>query len=373
MSVMGVASILPVLPAMARDLGIDAEHLGLLVYSFTLPGIVFAPIGGILADKWGRKAVLVPCLLLFALGGVGASLCTQAMPLLLWRMVQGCGAACLGVLYTTIVGDNYADDAERLVIMGRAATVLSLGAAIFPALGGILGEWGWRWALRISVLAVPVAFIAFITPLTRPTPMGSMGHYARRMKGIILQQRTLFHFGLTLCAFCILYGPLVTYFPLMSHVFYEASPTQIGLLFAISSVGTAVATLFLGALTRHFSERSTVRAGIAFFACAILLLFIWQKEYAFWLLALPIACYGIGQGLTYPTVMSSLSSLAPPSGRGVLMAVNGTTLRLAQSVAPFLCGLLFGVGSFMAVFALGMVWVFVMYFFSRVFTTKVHA
>ncbi len=373
MSVMGVASILPVLPAMARDLGIDAAHLGLLVYSFTLPGIILAPVGGILADKWGRKAVLVPCLMLFALGGLCASLCTQAISVLLWRMVQGCGAACLGVLYTTIVGDNYADDNERLVIMGRAATVLSLGAAIFPALGGILGEWGWRWALRLSVLALPVAFIAYMTPLPQPSAMGSMAHYARRMKGIILKRNTLFHFGLTLCAFCILYGPLVTYFPLMSHIFYEASPTHIGLLFAISSVGTAIATLFLGSLTRCFSQRRTVRAGIGFFACAMILLVFWQKEYAFWLLALPIACYGIGQGLTYPTVMSSLSSLAPPSGRGVLMAVNGTTLRLAQSVAPFLCGILFGVGSFTAVFTLGLIWVVVMYFFSRVFTTTVHA
>ncbi len=368
MSVMGVASILPVLPAMARDLGIDEAHLGLLVYSFTLPGIVLAPLGGILADRWGRKAVLVPCMLLFAAGGLAASLCTTATPILVWRMVQGCGAACLGVLYTTIVGDFYTDDKQRLVIMGRAATVLSLGAAIFPALGGMLGEWGWRWSLRLSCLALPVAFLAVYTPLPSPTAsMTTMSNYAHKVKKIILQKNTLFHFALTLCAFCILYGPLVTYFPLMSHMYYEASPTHIGFVFAIASVGTAFATVCLTPLVQRFSQRRTVQGGIFFFACAMSLLCLWRESFDFWYLTVPILCYGIGQGLVYPTVMSSLSSLAPSMGRGALMAVNGTVLRLAQSISPFICGVLFFAGSFGAVYIFAAFLSFIMFYLSKTF------
>ncbi|MDE7064869.1 MAG: MFS transporter, partial [Desulfovibrionaceae bacterium] len=73
-SVMGVAGILPVLPAMGKAFGLPPSSLGLLVISFTLPGIVLAPVGGVLADRLGRKAVLAPCLCLFALGGLAGAL-----------------------------------------------------------------------------------------------------------------------------------------------------------------------------------------------------------------------------------------------------------------------------------------------------------
>ncbi len=351
---MGVASILPVLPDMARDFAVSEATLGLLVYSFTLPGIFLAPVGGILADRLGRKSVLFPCLCLFALGGFGASWAESLPALLAWRVVQGCGAACLGVLYNTIIGDIYPQEQSRLTMMGRAATVLSLGAAIFPALGGLLGEWGWQWSLRLSLLALPLALWSFWTPLPDIQRNSNMKAYARQMLRIILHKKSMAHFALTLLAFCILYGPIITYFPLLTSVYYKASPTEIGLLFATASVGTAVASFLLGPLAKYCPPRILVCSGIGFFALSMLLLTFWSQDIHMYALALPILCYGLGQGLSYPTIISSLSSLAPAEGRGILMAVNGTVLRLAQSLAPFFCGTLFFYGNFTAVFIFGL-------------------
>ncbi len=350
---MGVSSILPVLPALAISLNIPEAYLGIFIYSFTLPGIFLAPVGGILSDRLGRKAILLPCLVLFALGGLGASFCNSIEFFVFWRILQGCGAACLGVLYTTIVGDIYKDDTQRLVIMGKAATALSLGAAIFPALGGILGEIGWQWSLRLSLLAIPVAILVFFTEIPNIKQHSSMQVYAKEVKGFILQKNTLLHFGLTLCAFCILYGPMITYFPLFTSSNYSASPVQIGMLFAIASLGTALATLFLAPLTKIFNARLTVCMGAFFFILSMLSLLLWSNNLSVWLLSIPVLFYGMGQGFSYPTVMSSLTSLAPCSGRGILMAANGTILRLAQSFAPFLCGYLFLGGAFNAVFGFG--------------------
>ncbi len=58
-SVMGVAGILPVLPAMGKAFGLPPSSLGLLVISFTLPGIVLAPVGGVLI-VWGARRFLRP-------------------------------------------------------------------------------------------------------------------------------------------------------------------------------------------------------------------------------------------------------------------------------------------------------------------------
>ncbi len=354
LSVMGVAIIFPVLPIMAQHFRIEESMLGVLVYSFTLPGIFLAPVGGILADRWGRKAVLLPCLFLFALGGFLASFATSLESLLFWRVVQGMGAACLGVLYTTIVGDIYSDEHERLKIMGFAATTLSLGAAIFPAFGGLLGEVGWAWSLRLSLLALPLLFLGFYTPLPTHERRGDMRNYAKATKKIVFQRQSVLHFAITFCAFTILYGPLISYFPLLSTTYYTASPMQIGLVFALSSLGTVLATLVLAPVVKYFSKGSIACLGAIFFAMAMAMLLCWQKSLSFWWLVVPILCYGIGQGLLYPITIASLSALAPTVGRGALMAINGTVLRFSQSLAPFICGSIFLYGAFEGVFFFGL-------------------
>lgn len=352
-SVMGVASILPVLPAMGKAFGLSPSSLGLLVISFTLPGIVLAPVGGVLADRLGRKAVLVPCLCLFALGGLAAALSDSLVTLLFWRVVQGCGAACLGVLYNTIIADIYRSDRERLRIMGFAATALSLGAAVYPALGGLLGEWGWRFPLLLSLSALPLAGIVLRTVIPPLDRRHGMQAYARNAVEIVKHPCTLGHFLITLCAFGILYGPMITYFPLLADSRFEASPSRIGSIFAMASVGTAAASCLLGRLARRYSSRTMVVAGSAFFGLSMLLMPLVGGGSNVWFCVLPVLLYGLGQGLVYPTVMSSLSTVAPPEGRGIIMAVNGTILRLAQTVSPPLCGVLFALGGFSGVYLLG--------------------
>ena len=360
-SVMGVASVLPVLPQMGKSFALTESQLGVLVFSFTLPGIVLAPVGGILADRLGRKAVLLPCLVLFALGGLMASFSHSFEAFIGWRMVQGCGAACLGVLYNTIIGDLFSDDRARLRVMGYAATALSLGAALYPALGGLLGEWGWRWPVRLSLLALPVALVGLVTPLPRLTGQSPLQDYARLMRSIVCHRRSVAHFGLTLCAFCILYGPMITYFPLYADVRFAASPSSIGLLFALSSLGTAMASGLLGRLALWCPARWLVMGGAGCFGLSMLGMWLVAPQWnTMWLLTLPVLLYGLGQGLAYPTIMTSLSSLAPPQGRGAVMAINGTVLRLAQTLAPALCGLLFSLGSFGGVYALGVFFALVM-------------
>ena len=351
---MGVASLLPVLPQMGKIFALSDAELGVLVFSFTLPGIFLAPVGGILADRLGRKAVLLPCLLLFALGG-GMSAAAHSLPqLLLWRTIQGCGAACLGVLYNTIIGDIYRAEHVRLRVMGYAATVLSLGAALYPALGGVLGEWGWRWPLLLSLLAIPLAIVGLFTPLPVLEQRASMLEYAHQMRGVIFHRRSLQHFGITLCAFVVLYGPMITYFPLYADTRFAAPPSVIGLIFAVASLGTAAASCLLGRLAQKYPPRYLSCIGSLLFILSML--GMWGAGHILhplWLSALPILLYGLGQGLTYPAVMTSLSSLAPQGGRGVLMAVNGTILRLAQTISPALCGLLFAWQEFNGVYALG--------------------
>ena len=69
MAVLGTSSITPAFPTIVRELGVSSGQVGLLITVFTLPGIVMTPLLGVLSDRYGRKKILVPALLLFAIAG----------------------------------------------------------------------------------------------------------------------------------------------------------------------------------------------------------------------------------------------------------------------------------------------------------------
>ena len=66
MGVMGVSITLPILPKLGAVFHQDAAGVALLITCFTLPSAFMTPVAGVLADRFGRKAVLLPGLLLFA-------------------------------------------------------------------------------------------------------------------------------------------------------------------------------------------------------------------------------------------------------------------------------------------------------------------
>lgn len=349
MVVMGVSSIMPILPALARTFDMSMSAVGIVFMAFTLPGIILTPLGGVLADRIGRKKVLIPALLIFACGGAACAFATSLHQLLFFRFVQGVGAAPLGILYTTLIGDMYEGN-ERLQAMGYNAGILSLGTAIYPAVGGLLGEIGWRIPFLLPLLALPLAYAVARTPFPEPRSHQAMRDYLRSTMGIILSPRAITLFSLTLLTFLILYGPMVTYFPVLADQSFSAKPSTIGMVFSIASAGTVLTAVRLGTLSRIVAPGRLLLMSHVLYMCAMLLL---PNMDSLWWTLLPIFLYGLAQGLNIPNTSTMITSLAPAEGRAAVMAVNGTILRLSQTVGPALFGLVYYLGGIPAVYAAG--------------------
>jgi MFS family permease len=91
MAVLGVSSVTPAFPRIVQELGISSGQVGLLITVFTLPGIVLTPVLGVLSDRYGRKKILVPALLLFGVAGGTCALARSFELLLVLRFFQGMG------------------------------------------------------------------------------------------------------------------------------------------------------------------------------------------------------------------------------------------------------------------------------------------
>ena len=330
--VSGLSSIVPSVPMAAEVFDIPIPATSLIITIFTLPGIVLCPLAGVLADRYGRKPILLLSFFFFVAGGLACSLAETFATLLCLRAVQGTGAAALGMLNTTIIADTFSGQRMTRYI-GLNMTLLSIGTASLPLLGGMLAEAGWNWPYYLNAAVIPFVLYGAKVPLHKPRHHETLAVYFGKAVGLLASRRVASLFGITLGVFIVLYGPVLTVFPLAAHSWFKAPPSEIGGVMITSSLGTTLITLVLARLSARFSHRNLLLTGQTASFCAMLIFpFVGSLYWA----AVPLFIFGLGQGLSIPVVQVQLLKTAEQGQRAVTMAINGTLLRLGQTIGPAL-------------------------------------
>jgi MFS family permease len=305
---MGVASIAPALPKMANVLDVSNERIGLLITAFTVPGMFLTPFLGVIADRVGRKTILVPSLFIFGIAGTACAFATDFTWLLILRFIQGIGGASLGALNVTLIGDLYEGN-RRATAMGYNGSVLSVGTASYPAIGGGLALLGWFYPFYLSLLAIPVGLFVILS-LDNPEPDNhkNIRAYARDVWESLKSKKVIGLFAANFLTFIMLYGGYLTFFPILLDEQFGKSSFVIGIMLSGSSLITAIASSQLGNLTQRFQESSLIiSAAILYLGVFISLPFIQN----IWLFALPIFVFGFAQGINIPSILNLLTHQAP--------------------------------------------------------------
>jgi MFS family permease len=352
MAVLGVSSIAPALPRIAATLGVSAGQVGLLVTAFTLPGVILTTFAGILADRYGRLRVLLPGLVVFTIAGVACVFATNLPSLIVLRVVQGIGASAIGSINVTLIGDLFVDR-QRTAAMGLNASVLSIGTAAYPAVGGALAMVAWSAPFALAVLALPVAVLA-----VRRLHVAPKGHkadlndYFGDLWVIVRRREVVALFFAGTAIFILLYGAYITFLPFLMSGRFGSTPLGIGLLMAGLSISTAVTSASLGRLAARLGEVMVMRVGFVVFAVGLALV---PLAPVVWALAVPAVLLGFSFATTIPVVQVLLTAIAPVDRRGAVMSLNGTVLRLGQTLGPPVMAVVYRVAGIDAVFFAGAV------------------
>lgn len=354
---MGVASITPAFPSIIQHFQISPTQVALLITVFTFPGIVLSPIVGILADRLGRKKILIPSLLLFAAAGFACFFTQNWQVFLVLRFFQGLGAASLGSLNITLIGDLF-EGKKRGEIMGYNASVLSVGTASYPAIGGALALAGWQYPFLLPLFAVPVALmVIFWLKNPEPDKKQNLKSYLKNTWKIINQKTVWGLFIVNILLFVVLYGAFLSYFPQMMVERFKASSLEIGLFMSGFSVVTAITASQKKNISRILSAKAQLNTSFVLYA--ISMLFLAQSQ-SLWMLVIPLVCFGLGHGMLIPGVQTLLVGFAPISERAGFMSINSMVLRIGQTTGPLIIGLFFAVGGVSMAFLGGAIVAFVM-------------
>jgi EmrB/QacA subfamily drug resistance transporter len=148
------------LPAIETNLGTALAAMQWVVNAYTLCMAAFLLTGGTAGDRFGRRAVFLTGVALFAIASVGCGFAPDIVSLIAARGVQGVGAALLIPSSLAIIGDAF-DERERGKAIGIWSGFAAIATGIGPLLGGwLVDHWSWREIFLINpVLAVPTLWI----------------------------------------------------------------------------------------------------------------------------------------------------------------------------------------------------------------------
>lgn len=351
-AVLGVASITPAFPKIAQALNVPPQNVGLLITVFTLPSVLLGPVLGVLADRFGRKKILVPSLILFGIAGAACAFARDFNLLLVFRFIEGIGAASLLSLSVTVVGDLYSGQ-ERTTAMGYNASVTSIGTASYPTIGGALAVMGWNYPFFLPLLAIPVGLVVLFSlhsPETK-SKQNLKEYLSSALKSLKNRQFVGLFVG-TGATLILLYGAFISYIPiLIADSFYSSSFT-IGIILSSMSVTLTLTASQLGKLARAFSEKVLIQASFVLYAVALAIIPFIQH---LWLLLIPTMLFGIALGIGMPSIQTLLANLAPKEYRAAVISLNGTVLGLGQTLGPLLMAAAFSLWGFNGVFYAGAV------------------
>ncbi|WP_297087157.1 MFS transporter [uncultured Draconibacterium sp.] len=349
-AMMGVASITPAFPDIIRYFAISPQQVGWLIVAFTLPGIFLTPFTGILADRYGRKLVLVPSLFLFGLAGFACMFAPGFYTLLALRFLQGVGASSLSSMNITLVGDLFSGK-TRTAVMGYNASVLSIATATYPAMGGLIALFGWQYIFALPILALPLG-LWVIRGLTNPEPKNKAGlrSYFGKVWRTINQRTVWGLLAVNFILFLILYGSYLTYFPLMMETRLGADSSRIGLMMSLMSVVTAIISSQLLRLNRLLGQKRQLLIGSVFYLAATLLM---VRAHSYPLLASAVIVFGFAHGITIPSIQNMLVGFAAINERAAFMSLNSMVLRGGQTFGPLLIGVFYTMGGLAATFYAG--------------------
>lgn len=370
----GVFSINPILPNIATDLNIPPQAIGMLMTTFLLPTTVGSFIFGALADRIGRKKILIPSLIIFAIGGILCALANNFRSLLEWRFLTGIGAASLESLELTLISDLYSGK-MLTTAMGINAAMIGVAATIYPLIGGALAAISWRYPFLLSVLALPLALL-IATKIKLP----EKEHHSQNLDFKIYLKTTWksinnpLVIGLLFTVFSMFVielGACYIYLPVYAGKSLGATGAEIGMILACESIAFAIAAAQLGLLNHWVSEQRLIIFG--FLICAVSLLII-PAIHSVWLLIIPSIIFGGSQALVLPPLQAMLARIAPEGYRAGFMALNVTVQSLGRALGPLFAGITFSAwgmeGVFYASAALAIITVLVFSLLVKIRTPK---
>ncbi|KAA0593190.1 MFS family permease [Azospirillum lipoferum] len=324
--VMAAVLVAPVIPDITRAFAAD-PNAGLLVpVAITIPALMlalFSPLAGWLADRFGRKRLLVAALLVYAVCGVAPIWLDHLPVIILSRALLGICEAAVMTCSTALICDHN-QGRERARWLAMQSVMASLSSIPLIVIGGLLGEQNWRTPFAIyglAVLIVPaVLLLVEEAPREADSPAGGIAGFPRRRFAII---------GLLALAASLLFYIMPIQIGFLLAMQGITSPQKIGLATATGSLAILAGSMIF----RRLSRKGTMPAAATFACMGVgLLTMVLARDFAG--VVAGAVLHGFGWGIALPLLLTMAMAGLPFDLRGRGTGVFMGAVFIGQFLSP---------------------------------------
>ena len=335
LSSLATAVLGPTLPRMQEHFAATAHADYLVPLSLTVPMLMMALLSvfsGLLADRFGRKRILVWASVSYAVCGTAPLWLESLNGILASRVLLGVAEAAVMTISTTLIGD-YFTGTRRTKMMALHTTFAAVSAFVLNIVGGILGSHGWRtpyWVYSVS-LVLSVLMAVYLWEPNRERAASGIASVEFDEGPFRVRQL------ICICLIAVIVGLAFLTVPVhLAYLFkllHVTSSTQIGMAYALNSMGVIVGSLAFGWLIRPRIGSVALQLGLATAVLAASFVAL-SSSTDYRSLTLAAAVTGIGMGLLLPTVVTWNMQELPFSRRGVGVGAFQSSLFLGMFLQP---------------------------------------
>ncbi len=344
----GFGIILPVFARRLGEFGSGVEALGLMTMSFALAQLVAAPFMGSLADRYGRRPLILLSLAAFAAANIGFLLVSSTTGFIIIRVLEGALTAGLFPAVMGVVADVVPENEHARwvgIVMGSYGAGLIFG----PVVGGILYDgWGFAAPFITSAIMAIIAFVAAVVMVseTRTPEMRWREELRNRCATASAPvsgesfwtslPRPLYIFGTLLILDFI--GVFVFAFvePQMIFYFYDElgwTTIQFGVVVGAYGLAMVFGQVVLGQSSDRFGRKPLIILGILL-ATSLYAGLVLVTRFPLMLLVAAVA--GLGSALISPALSSYYLDITEEQYRGRILGVKESSASLGGVLGPLL-------------------------------------
>ena len=356
----GFGLVIPLIPTWAKELQATEWQVGLLMSAYSFWQFVMSSFWGAWSDRWGRKPILIFCLLAEVLIYAAFSVVTSYVWLLLVRAASGFFGGSLSTATAAI--SDLSPPEKRSQSMGLIGAGFGLGMIVGPALGGAI-SWLWGahyigWTISGLYLLTAAACWFFLPetlasrrqPLQKYSDASAPLELAPANSKVISEPR--FRRIKRFLAKPILGSVyLIGFFQILSMSSFEANLVLwVGKLWGWGLKEVSVGFVSLGLISAatqgflvrkwlpRYGEKSLLKWGLGAMVLGLLgIPFCSTPETLF----LTLLVFIVGYGAVQPSVLGTVSLLADPKEQGAAMGVSQSLSSLARILGPLSAGFVY--------------------------------
>ncbi len=340
---LGFGLLSPLMPTFGEILGMSESELGAAYSLFPLAFVFALPPAGLLADKVGRKRMIMSGVLLFGVTTFAMVLITEPYQFALLRALEGVGAAMVTPAAFALTLD-IVPEGKRGVAMGAEGTAQLLGGLAGPALGGVIaGEMNFYIPFYLAavlsvVCAVIVSFIH--EPKIRsemdekPSIMSMFGAWRRNAA----QNDALLPLTVRGLVMGIVQGLWALGLIIFWRYELDMSLTEVGFALSLGMATMAVGTIPFGMMSDKYGRKPFIIIGGVLMAGGLATMAFATE---IWQVYVLVAFSQFGAAMSNPSVGAMLGDAMNPKERGRVMGAYQTVQGIGNIIGFSALGVMY--------------------------------